>query len=108
MYYLLPESASYVLRILESCTVYNNMRASFGRAFSGINIEDLRWSIIVIGDIIISVLLIVEGDFDSGLFQYEVRRGFTIYFCRIDDHCLDFPNAFELTESIVSVVDLRV
>lgn len=108
MDYLLSKSAGYVLRILESCTVYNNMRASFCRTFSGINIENLRWSIIVIGNVIVGILLIIEGDFDSGLLQNKVRRCFTINLGRIDNDCLDFPNALELTESIISVVDLSV
>lgn len=108
MYIVVSKPASNVLRVFEPVTKDYNFSSSFGWSFSGINVKHLWWSIIVIRHIIISILLVVKCNFNIGLLQNKVRWGFTIQLGRVNRYCLNFTNTFELTESIVRVVNFRV
>lgn len=61
------EFASYVFWRFEFVTINNNWSTSLGWTLSWINIKDLGWSVIEVRYVIISVLLIVKGNFNYSL-----------------------------------------
>lgn len=83
---------------------YNFSSSSYW-SFSWVNIKQVRWSEIVENVVIISVLLVIESNFNNRLSENIRRWGNTINFCRIDNLSRNFSQIFEHTEGIISVIN---
>ena len=105
---LISEFAVNILGWFESISEDNDLSASLGWTFSRIDIKDSGRSEIEVRHVIISVLLVVQGDFDVGLIEHEVRGCLAIELCGTENVGLGFTNTFEFTEGVVGVVNALI